>query len=153
VADVVGHFRRDSQGRVQITFESASGTLMARADASAIEVALVNLLENATKYGDEDNRVSVRLAQSNGHAAISVRDQGVGVHSSDLPHIFDKFYRGRTGGDGRPGFGLGLALVDSIARAHGGRATVETRYNEGSEFTVLIPAISEDDHGVSDSRH
>jgi signal transduction histidine kinase len=153
VEGVVGHFSTESQGRVLITFESASSMLMARADAAAIEVALVNLLENAVKYGDEHNRVSVRVAQSNGHAAISVRDQGVGVHSSDVPHIFDKFYRGRTGGDGRPGFGLGLALVDSIARAHGGRATVQTSHKTGSEFTVFIPVISKDDHAASDPHH
>jgi signal transduction histidine kinase len=153
VEDVVSHFRTDSQGRVPIAFDSPVNTLMARVDGSAIEVALVNLLENAMKYGDEHNEVSVRIAPSKDHAAISVRDRGVGVHSSDLPHIFDKFYRGRTGGDGRPGFGLGLALVDSIARAHGGRATVETGHDKGSEFTMLIPVVSKDDHGASDSRH
>jgi signal transduction histidine kinase len=70
-----------------------------------------------------------------------------------LPHIFDKFYRGRTGGDGRPGFGLGLALVDSIARAHGGRATVQTRHNHGSEFTVVIPVLPNDDDAIPDSAH
>ncbi len=153
VEDVVDQFRTESQGRVPITFERESNVLMARADAAAIEVALVNLLENAMKFGDEHNHVTVRIAQANGHATISVRDQGVGVHSNDLPHIFDKFYRGRTGGNGRPGFGLGLALVDSIARAHGGRAAVRTSYNHGSEFTVVIPVLPNDDHAISNSAH
>ncbi|MGH9346703.1 MAG: sensor histidine kinase [Vicinamibacterales bacterium] len=154
VESVITRFTIDGhQGPVPITFERGTDRVMARADASAIEQMVVNLLENAIKYGDERNRVSVRVAQSNGHAAISVRDRGFGIHASDVAHIFDKFYRGRTGGDGRPGFGLGLALVDAIARAHGGRALVETRYRQGSEFTVMIPAMAKDDpDGVSDSR-
>jgi nitrogen-specific signal transduction histidine kinase len=153
VEDVVDQFRTESQSRVPIVFERGSAVLMARADAAALEVALVNLLENAVKFGDDRNRVTVRVARSDGHAAISVRDQGVGIHSTDLPHIFDKFYRGRNGGEGRPGFGLGLALVDSIARAHGGRATVQTSYHDGSEFTVVIPVLPDDDHAISDSAH
>ncbi|HYU78428.1 MAG TPA: HAMP domain-containing sensor histidine kinase, partial [Vicinamibacterales bacterium] len=154
VRAVVDRFRTESQqDKIPITFESSREVVIARADANAIEQAILNLLDNAIKYGDEQNRVTVAIAQSNGYAAISVRDEGFGIHSGDLPHIFGKFYRGRTGGDGRPGFGLGLAVVDSVARAHGGRATVQTASSRGSEFTLLLPAIPPNDHGLSDSRH
>lgn len=149
---VVDRFSADNhQTRVPISFESASNVIMAGVDASAVEQLVVNLLDNAVKYGDEHNAIAVAVAQSNGYAAISVRDRGFGIHNADVPHIFNKFYRGRTGGHGRPGFGLGLALVDSVARAHGGRATVQTIFNRGSEFVVMLPALPPAVDGLSDS--
>jgi two-component system phosphate regulon sensor histidine kinase PhoR len=141
------------QARVPISFDPQSDVIMARADPVAIEEAVANLLENAMKYGDDHNEVHVSVQRRDGEALVSVRDRGIGVHTSDLPYIFDKFYRGRRGADhGRRGFGLGLALVRSIARAHGGRVTVSTTYNSGSTFTLVIPALSmETSRGSSDS--
>jgi signal transduction histidine kinase len=155
VRTVVDRFTVDSRQQVPIAFETASSTLTIHADAAAMEQVVVNLLENAVKYGDDLNRVSVRVEGSDRQAAITVRDQGFGINSADLPYVFDKFYRGRAGGRGRPGFGLGLAVVKSVARAHGGRATVATeRVGGGSEFTVVIPVNSASgDHGVPDSSH
>jgi len=154
VGAVVDRFKTGDRQQIPVAFAPASAAVVVRADAHAIEQVVANLLENAVKYGDERNSVEVSVARSNGSAAISVRDHGIGIHHDDLPYIFDKFYRGRTGDQGRPGFGLGLALVQSIARAHGGRATVRTEYNAGSEFTLIIPAIAEDAaDAVSDTRH
>jgi signal transduction histidine kinase len=150
---VVDRFRADNQARVPIAFESSRDVVMARVDANAIEQAVVNLLDNAVKYGDDHNAITVAVRQSNGYAAISVRDEGFGIHSSDVPHVFNKFYRGRTGGDGRPGFGLGLAVVDSVARAHGGRATLETIYKRGSEFNILLPVLPATRDGLPNPRH
>lgn len=147
---VVDRFTADNhQPRVPITFERGREVVMARVDAGAIEQVMVNLLDNAVKYGDEHNAIAVTVSQSNGYAAISVRDRGFGVHAADVPHIFNKFYRGQAGGEGRPGFGLGLALVDSVARAHGGRATVQTVFNRGSEFVVMLPALPPNSDGLS----
>jgi signal transduction histidine kinase len=125
-----------------------------RGDASAIEQAVVNLLENAVKYGGDRNTVQVRVERNGARVTISVRDRGLGIHSSDLPYVFDKFYRGRTGDHGRSGFGLGLALVRSVARAHGGVATVHTEYNNGSEFIIVLPLLApQDGHAVPHPRH
>jgi signal transduction histidine kinase len=144
----------DGRQQVPIEFASEVPAAMARADASAIEQAVVNLLENAVKYGGDQNQVQVHVQQIGGRATIAVRDQGLGIHSSDLPYVFDKFYRGRTGDRGRPGFGLGLALVRSVARAHGGDATVRTEYSKGSEFSIVLPLIAaQDGHAVSHTRH
>lgn len=151
VEAVVERFRIDARHQVPITFDSSTPSIMVRADASALEQALVNLVENAVKYGDERNHVHVRVDRTDDQAAISVRDSGFGIHKNDLPYVFDKFYRGKTGDDGRSGFGLGLALVQSIARGHGGRARVSTEYQHGSEFSILLPALSKDaTYGVSD---
>lgn len=139
VQTVVDRFTIEARQKVPITFESPSATVVARADASAIEQAVLNLLENAVKYGDERNRVCVRVEQVADEASIAVRDHGMGIHRSDLPYIFEKFYRGRTGNRGRPGFGLGLALVKAIARAHRGRATVESDKHGGQCLQTRDP--------------
>ncbi len=139
VQAVVDRFRNDVPYQVPITFESSCESVIVRADASAIEQAMLNLLENAVRYGDDDNEVHVRVEHTNRHVVISVRDRGIGIHSADVPYIFEKFYRGQSGDRGRPGFGLGLSLVQAIARAHGGRATVDTEYKVGSVFTVVLP--------------
>ena len=139
--------------QVPISFDAQPDVVLARADPVAIEEAVANLLENAMKYGDDHNEVHVSVQQRDGEILVAVRDRGIGVHTSDLPYIFDKFYRGQRGADhGRRGFGLGLTLVRSIARAHGGRVIVKTTFNSGSTFTLVIPAIPmETSRGASDT--
>ena len=109
----------------------------------ALEYAVVNLLENAVKYGaGTSNVVTVSVSVQRGYGVISVRDCGIGISAADIPHIFDKFYRGRT--EGRPlnGFGLGLAIVRSTVLVHGGRIAVESQPGLGSEFTVWLPLLA-----------
>jgi signal transduction histidine kinase len=71
---------------------------------------------------------------------IRVRDRGIGIPLDEQPHVFERFYRA-TGAGARqiPGTGLGLALVDHVAQSHGGRVAVESRPNEGSTFSILLP--------------
>ena len=77
-------------------------------------------------------------------ALIKIQDTGYGIPSSDLPHIFDRFYRVRNNGhDEIEGNGLGLAIVKSIAQQHGGDVTVESEPGKGSCFIVTIPLVNE----------
>jgi nitrogen-specific signal transduction histidine kinase len=140
VAATVDRFRAQGQARqVPIGFETDTRSLFVEGDAEAIEQVVVNLLENALKYGDDRNDVLVRLEAAGTRARLSVRDHGMGIHPGDLAHIFEKFYRGQNGDRGRKGFGLGLALVASIVRAHEGRVTVETENGSGSTFRIELP--------------
>lgn len=152
VATTVDRFRAEAQARqVPIRFEAHARQLHVDGDSQALEQVIVNLLENALKYGDNQNEVLVRVEAANGQARMSVSDRGIGIQADDLAHIFEKFYRGRNGNRGRKGFGLGLALVASIVRAHHGRVRIESEAGCGSTFYVELPITPGSADGVSDS--
>ncbi|MBN1545779.1 MAG: heavy metal sensor histidine kinase [Syntrophaceae bacterium] len=101
---------------------------------------LLNLISNAIKYTPEGGRVEVQLAVVAGSAQIRVVDNGIGIGKEHLPHLFDRFYRvddvrNRDIG----GSGLGLSIVQWIAKAHGGTIQVESQLNHGSVFTLTLP--------------
>jgi signal transduction histidine kinase len=110
------------------------------ADPDAMVTVLLNLLDNAYKYSDEDRRVSVRAFRRNHGVSIRVEDAGIGMAPRTLKRVFDRFYQAdrslnrRTGG-----CGLGLSIVDFVVRAHSGTIDVESRPGEGSTFTVTLP--------------
>lgn len=110
--------------------------------AMLVGQAIDNLVSNAIKYSRPGGRVDVALTVKDDHALITVRDTGVGIPEGSLPYIFDQFYRVH---DERtrniPGTGLGLSLVHTIAHAHGGWVTVQSRLDEGSEFTLALPIV------------
>ena len=114
-------------------------------DAAAIRSAIQNLVANAIKYGGADEWVGVRAeaAPDRREVRVTVEDHGRGIAASDLPHIFEPFYRGEDATARRiQGSGLGLALVRRIAEAHGGRVTVSTRAGAGTAFTLHLPAAA-----------
>jgi two-component system OmpR family sensor kinase len=105
-------------------------------DRDAVLRAVRNLVGNALKFGPPDGPVEVALRQEGGFAVIEVADRGPGIPPEDLPHIFERFYRGRTG---RPGSGLGLAIVAAVAAAHGGRAEMLQRPGGGTIARLWLP--------------
>lgn len=127
------------------------------ADHNALRRAVCSLIENAIKYSSDSGRIIVGVSQRDDEVTISVTDNGRGIASSDLPHIFEKFYRGRTqiDSDGpnsineaahqasnqpeRPGVGLGLYLTEKLIKQMKGRISVESEPGRGSRFTVHLP--------------
>jgi signal transduction histidine kinase len=119
--------------------ELAEGTL--QADPDALRAALDALVENAVEHTREAAVIELRSRAVSGEVAIEVADEGSGIPTSALEHIFERFARAdaaRTRDSG--GVGLGLAIVDAIARAHGGRCTVSTSPG-GSTFTLTLPGF------------
>ena len=109
-------------------------------DPVALEHVILNLLENAVKYGrDPGNEVRVDVRAAGRQAVVTVADRGAGIARADLPHIFEKFYRGRVDAPTRRGFGLGLAIVRAAIDAHGGTVRVSSEPGRGSVFTVSLP--------------
>lgn len=109
-------------------------------DADAVSQALGNLVDNAIKYSAERKTLAVTAAIVDGHLALSVADEGIGIPGDEQTRIFEKFYRiGRSETQGRRGSGMGLALVRHVAEAHGGRVTVDSQPGEGSRFTLWLP--------------
>jgi signal transduction histidine kinase len=114
-------------------------------DQAKLRQLLHNLLGNAVSYTPEGGKIEFVLLTDveRDEVRIQVRDTGIGIAPQDLPHIFEPFYRGTPSRRiaGHEGYGLGLTICDHIARAHGGRITVESREGPGSgtAFTVTIP--------------
>ena len=103
-----------------------------------IQRMLSNLLDNAIKYTPSGGSITVSARDDNAHVVISVKDTGVGISSSDLPRIFERFYRCDQSRS-QAGIGLGLSLARAIARAHGGDITATSTPNQGSTFIVTLP--------------
>ena len=120
-------------------FESG-GDIPARGDVSLIKQAARILVENASKYTPEGGEILLRSLVHEGHPAFSVQDSGIGISESDIPHIFERFYRAddsrskQTGGSG-----LGLAIAKWIVERHGGRFEVLSRKDIGTRITVILP--------------
>jgi signal transduction histidine kinase len=127
-----------SQRRVQVLAELPAEVPVARADAQRVEQIISNLLGNAIRHTPPGGLVAATASADDAHVSIEVRDTGDGIAPEDLPHVFERFYRGR-GEDGRAGLGLGLALVKELAEAMGGSASVSSAPGEGSCFSVRLP--------------
>jgi len=112
-------------------------------DKTRLRQLLLNLVTNAIKYTPRGGLVEISAQQrGKDEVAISVRDTGIGISAVDLPHVFERFWRAdrsRSRASERGGFGLGLAICQWIAQAHGGSLTVQSRLGRGSVFTVILP--------------
>ena len=109
-------------------------------DRDGIEQAILNLLTNAMKYSGESRDIDLHLHSQDGRAIIEVSDRGVGIGPHEQLRIFEQFYRVPSPDNERiPGTGLGLTLVEHIARAHGGTITVQSAVGEGSTFSMHLP--------------
>lgn len=112
-------------------------------DREAVSRALLNLIDNAIKYSDDDRRVEVTLSQTSENVIIAVTDHGAGIHSKDLARIFEPYFRAQfSDTQTRRGAGLGLTLVQQIVASHGGRVEVESAPGSGSTFRLLFPQVT-----------
>ena len=101
---------------------------------------LFNLVSNAVKYSAAGTPVAIRGTASPTAVTVSVEDQGSGIDPHDMPHVFDRFYRGSDAAKRTKGAGLGLYLVKAIVEAHSGRVWVESAPERGSIFMFTLPA-------------
>ncbi len=116
-------------------------------DTGMVQRMISNLLDNAIKYTPSGGRVdAVVRADAAASVVIAVTDTGPGIAETDLPHIFERFYRGDPS-RAQSGSGLGLSLARTIARSHGGDIAVSSLSGEGSTFTVTLPKGS---HSIAD---
>ena len=113
-----------------------------KADRDRIRQVLINLLDNAAKFTHEEGKISleVRLNAERTGVELHVKDRGIGIPSSDLPRIFERFYRvDKARSREQGGTGLGLAIVKHIVEAHRGLVSVESTLGQGSDFCVTLP--------------
>jgi len=125
---------------VALSAELPDAPIRIRHDPQRIGQVVANLAANAIKFTPRGGSVVVDVAGTADGARIEVIDTGVGIEPAELPHIFERFYRGSRLNEARgSGSGLGLAIVHSIVDMHGGRIEVESRIGSGTRFTVSLP--------------
>jgi two-component system, OmpR family, phosphate regulon sensor histidine kinase PhoR len=139
--EVIGlHADRAEERRIRLRTELQPGVTV-RGDRAQLGLLLSNLVDNALRYTRSKGTVWVRVGGNEGKVVLQVADDGEGIPSSELPRIFERFYRvdkaraRRTGGTG-----LGLAIVRHVAEAHGGTVAVDSELGKGSTFITTLPA-------------
>lgn len=131
------------QEGVTIAVQGAEELLPVQAHPQALEAVLNNLLTNAVKYSRPGGTVRVTLSATDGTVQCVVADAGIGIAPDDLPHIFEKYYRGSNAAVSSQGIGLGLAVSLATVRRYGGQLEVQSTLDVGSTFTVTLPAAAE----------
>ncbi len=121
-------------------------------DATRLRQLFLNLVTNAIKYTPAGGRVEMSLTRDDVSAYFAVTDTGIGIAAADLPHVFERFWRAdrvRSRASERGGVGLGLAISQWIAQAHGGKLDVQSRLTRGSTFTVTLPLAGAPGSGMT----
>jgi two-component system sensor histidine kinase MprB len=131
VEEALGRARRDAPG---IVFEAELEPMVITGVAERLARAVGNLLDNAARHSQPGGLVEVTVDGR----GVRVRDHGSGIDPADLPHVFDRFFRGANS-RGRQGSGLGLAIVRQVTEQHGGSVDAANAEGGGAEFTLHLP--------------
>ena len=128
----------------QIKVERELEPVIASADELALDKIIGILLDNAIKYSPPKTKITLRTYQKDNHGCLEVRDQGIGIKASELPHIFDRFYRADSSRSKAqiPGHGLGLSIAQKLAENLGGKIEAASTPGKGSNFTLDIKTVS-----------
>jgi signal transduction histidine kinase len=129
--------------RHRILLEIEEALLAGFWDQARLSRVLVSLIGNAIKYSPDGGEIVVRLARDGNAALLSVEDTGMGIPGDDLPHIFDRFYRGANVMTATAGTGIGLSTARRIVERHGGTITATSIEGSGSTFVVRLPLAPE----------
>jgi two-component system sensor histidine kinase KdpD len=121
---------------------ASESDMLVRLDPRLTASALAHLLENAAQYSPPGSAIDLEAAVSPEGLAIKVRDRGPGIAPADLPHVFDRFYRGTEASRRASGTGMGLSIARGMLAAERGRIWAENRPDGGAEFTIVVPADS-----------
>jgi signal transduction histidine kinase/CheY-like chemotaxis protein len=148
ISSIVTDAVHDLQGQalarqVTLVLTAEDDIGLVNGDPYQLRRAIANLVDNAIKYSPETEQVRISATRDREGILIMVEDHGGGIAEADLPHIFDKFYRGEDTAK-TTGSGLGLALVHTIAKAHDGRVWAESRSENGSAFFLRLPTFHSD---------
>ncbi len=135
--------RRSQEKNLTVSLDFSSDFPLIFANPVQIRSVVDNLIDNAIKYTTNLGIIRIRCGVEQNQVIFQVTDSGIGIPPTDLPYIFDKFYRASNVHADQPGTGLGLAIVKSIVENHQGRIWVDSTPGQGSTFTVVFP-LAED---------
>ncbi|MFP4647141.1 MAG: sensor histidine kinase [Candidatus Acetothermia bacterium] len=142
---------RTTRDQIEICSDLSS-TTMVRADPNRIGEVLRNLLNNAVRHSPENETVTVSIERRAEEAVTHVIDNGEGIPSSELPHVFERFYRiDKSRNRSTGGSGLGLTIAREIVEAHDGEIWVESEVDKGSTFSFSLPLLEAKDESSTDN--
>jgi two-component system sensor histidine kinase CiaH len=124
----------------KIEIENSTEKYILNVDKASLNQLFVILLDNAIKYSPEETKITITSRKTDHKLKIAIADQGIGIKEQDIPHVFERFYRGdksRTKSE-TPGYGLGLAIAKKIVESHKGTISVKSSEN-GTIFTISLP--------------
>lgn len=141
VDDAVSRMLKAAEQKHILIVPDIEESLTMFADRPSLTEALVTLLDNAVKYSPEKSEIRILVRKDQRHVVIEVADQGIGIKASELPHVFERFYRADSSRSKQQhsGYGLGLALARDIVERHGGTVTAVSTPGKGATFTVRLP--------------
>ena len=139
--DLIADFKLSTQQReLSIVNNVCSQEVLLRIDTFHFTTALLNIFENAVKYGNDQTEIIIETSLKNNEYTINISDNGQGIAAKDQSQIFDKFYRVSHGNvHDVKGLGLGLYYTNQIVNAHQGKITVQSELQQGTRFTITIP--------------
>ena len=124
----------------RFSLQTELNSLVVQGSQDLLEMALTNLLDNGVKYSEPPATCTVYIKLKNGKAVIEIQDKGVGIPQEDLPHIFQRFFRGTKAGLKKyAGSGLGLSITETIIMKHNGTISVQSEVQKGTIFTIILP--------------
>ena len=133
---------------IEVEYEIADDVPPVAGDQTALRRVFENLIANAIKYGESGRWIGVRVSRVGREVQITIADRGIGIAAAEQSRVFEPFYRTPDVIAARiQGAGLGLSLVERIVQAHGGHISVRSEAGKGSEFTVVLPAATEEPVG------
>ncbi|MEU4249371.1 HAMP domain-containing sensor histidine kinase [Amycolatopsis sp. NPDC026612] len=139
LADVVGSAVERTRSRwPNVTFDADLADAEVVVRPTALERAVLNVLDNAAKWSPPGGSVRISMAVEPGAVRVRVDDEGPGIPEADLPHVFERFYRADAARP-LPGSGLGLAIVEQVLTQHGGRASASPADGGGARFDLVLP--------------
>ncbi len=140
VSEVVNEYQeRALSKRVALVLTAVPDISLVQGNPEQLSHALSNLVDNAIQSSPEDEKIEIIMQEKDDCILIQVQDHGEGIAEEDIPHVFEEFYRGKARTNEMTGTGLGLALVQSVADAHGGAVWVESQNGTGSNFIFKLP--------------
>jgi signal transduction histidine kinase len=140
VAEALESFQPIARARQASVEVALDETLAARVDPGAFRQVLLNLLDNAVKYGPPGQRIRVTLEREGSHAVLAVEDEGPGIPAEERERVWTPFYRlSRDVDSAVAGSGIGLSVVRELVERHGGRVRVESAPRQGARFVVILP--------------
>lgn len=140
--EIVAHYQEKAEAN-KITLRISAGETVSpvSGDPKSLERAVTALIDNAIKFSPNGGQVVIQIYEEDGYVITDIIDQGIGIETSQMPKIFDRFYHlERSGEQLFSGIGLGLAITNQVIKQHNGRLTVQSELDHGSTFSIRMKA-------------
>jgi signal transduction histidine kinase len=141
IEKLISRMKSESNKKNIIITIEGTVTSSIKGNANNLERAIQNILQNAINYTPNGGKITVSLIQEKDSCSIKVSDTGVGIKESDLPYVFDRFYKAEHSRNDASGSGLGLPIAKQIIEQHSGTIKIASKPNNGIEVIILIPLV------------